>query len=115
MGRQVSVVARSAIALTTVALFALNVHATAATTAVDPSSAVRGSLGVSLEDLAIHSPIGELTLYLNGGMALLFMLLAVVAARAHARKRFDVQRAAAVPGGGLRATMAETWMRPMRG
>jgi hypothetical protein len=38
----------------------------------DPASAVRGSLGVSLDSLSPSSNFGELAFLLNGGFALLF-------------------------------------------
>jgi hypothetical protein len=49
----------------------------------DPASVVRGSLGVSLENLSLNSNFGELTFLLNGGFALLFgaVALSVVASR----------------------------------
>ena len=37
----------------------------------DPASAVRGSLGVSLENLSLSSNFGELAFLVNGGFALL--------------------------------------------
>jgi len=49
----------------------------------DPASAVRGSLGVSLENLSLSNNFGELAFLLNGGFALLFgaVALSVVASR----------------------------------
>lgn len=38
----------------------------------DPASAVRGSLGVSLENLSLKNNPGRLVFLLNGGFALLF-------------------------------------------
>jgi hypothetical protein len=46
----------------------------------DPASAVRGSLGVSLENLSLSNRLGELVFLLNGGFALLFGALACFAA-----------------------------------
>jgi hypothetical protein len=114
MRRQLSVIAAGAVALTAAGLVVLNLHAPAAAAAFDPATAVRGSLGVSLEDLAIHSTIGELTLYLNGGLALLFMAFAGIVVYANVRKRNAAQRAAPAPGGPVRATMGEAWMRLSR-
>ncbi len=39
---------------------------------IDPAFAVRGSLGVSLEDLSLSNDFGKLFFLLNGGFALLF-------------------------------------------
>ena len=49
----------------------------------DPASAVRGSLGVSLDNLRLSDNFGELAFLLNGGCALLFgaVALSVVASR----------------------------------
>jgi hypothetical protein len=108
--RRLSVVTAGAIALIAVG--------SAAAAAIDPSTSVRGSLGVSLEDLAIHSTVGDFTLYLNGGMALLCVVLAGIAVRSRARKRNEARRVAPRPGGPVRATMGETWARlsrPLRG
>jgi hypothetical protein len=54
----------------------------------DPSSAVRGSLGVSLEDLSLSNHPGELVFLLNAGFALLFVVFACfAAARRHEPNR----------------------------
>ncbi len=53
----------------------------------DPSSAIRGSLGASLDDLSIASPVGLLSLLLNGGFALLFAVFAGVALAGRRRDR----------------------------
>jgi hypothetical protein len=45
----------------------------------DPASAVRGSLGVSLENLSLSDHLGELVFLLNGGFALLFAAFACFA------------------------------------
>jgi hypothetical protein len=50
------------------------------TVEADPASAVRGSLGVSLEDLSLGNSLGKLVFLLNGGFALLFGALACFAA-----------------------------------
>jgi hypothetical protein len=117
MRRQMSVQAAGAIALAAIGFLILNVHTSAAAEAIDSSTAVRGSLGVSLEDLAIHSHIGDLTLYLNGGLALLCVAIAAIVARSRTRKRNGARRTAPVTG-AVRATMGETWARlsrPLRG
>ena len=50
----------------------------------DPASAVRGSLGVSLENLSLSNDLGKLVFLLNGGFALLYGALACFAvARYH--------------------------------
>jgi hypothetical protein len=54
----------------------------------DPASAVRGSLGVSLENLSLSNHLGELVFLLNGGFALLFGAFACyAAARRHKPNR----------------------------
>jgi hypothetical protein len=56
---------------------------------IDPSSAVRGSLGASLNDLSLGNHFGALSFLLNGGFALLccaFVWFAVVRRR-HNQKR----------------------------
>ena len=50
------------------------------TVEADPASAVRGSLGVSLEDLSLSNKLGKLVFLLNGGFALLFGAFACFAA-----------------------------------
>jgi hypothetical protein len=66
-----------AIASATVALFAqINVLAA---TAIDPTSALRGSLGASLGDLSLSNNFGKLSFLLNGGFALLFGAFASLA------------------------------------
>ena len=54
---------------------------------VDPASAIRGSLGASLDDLSVDSPVGVLSLVLNGGFALLFAVFACVAVAGGRRDR----------------------------
>ena len=50
----------------------------------DPATAVRGSLGVSLENLSLSNNLGELAVLLNGGFALLSGAVACFAvARRH--------------------------------
>jgi hypothetical protein len=53
----------------------------------DPASAVRGSLGFSLEDLSLSGNLGRQSLLLNGGFALLFGLLAVILGRRRSSRR----------------------------
>jgi hypothetical protein len=53
----------------------------------DPASAVRGSLGVSIEDLSLSNHLGELVFLLNGGFALLFGAFACFAAARHEPNR----------------------------
>jgi len=110
MRRQLSVVSTSAIALATVGLLVLDLHTAAGAAAVDPATVVRGSLGVSLEDLGINSAIGELSFYLNGGLALLFGALAALVVRVNGQAK----RTAPVPGGRVRATMGDAWTRLSR-
>jgi hypothetical protein len=55
--------------------------------AVDPASAVRGSVGVSLEELALNTLLGALSFGLNAGLLLLFGVLAIYFARVNSRAR----------------------------
>lgn len=114
MRRQLSIVPASAIALSTVLLIVLEFHASAVAAAIDPATVVRGSLGVSLQDLGINSTVGHLSFYLNGGLALLFGALAAIAVRSSVRKRNAAQPTEAMPGGRVRATMGEVWVRLSR-
>jgi hypothetical protein len=52
---------------------------------VDPASAVRGSLGVSLEDLVFGSGAGASVFLLNAGFALVFAAVAIGARRRYTR------------------------------
>jgi len=71
-------------ALTLVGLvFAPGAHASASE--IDPASAVRGSLGVSLDDLSASA--GTTVFLLNVGFALVFAALCIAVRRADARKR----------------------------
>jgi hypothetical protein len=54
---------------------------------LDPASAVRGSLGVSLEDLSLTNHFGRAAFLLNGGFALLFGALAGFAFVSRRRRR----------------------------
>jgi hypothetical protein len=46
---------------------------------IDSASAVRGSLGVTLQDLSLDDNLGQLSFVLNGGVALLSGVFACVA------------------------------------
>jgi hypothetical protein len=52
----------------------------------DPASAVRGSLGVSLENLSLSNNLGKLVFLLNGGFALLSGAIACFAVTRHHRE-----------------------------
>jgi hypothetical protein len=52
---------------------------------VDPASAVRGSLGVSLEDLVFGTGAGASVFLVNAGFALLFAAVAIGAGRRKSR------------------------------
>jgi hypothetical protein len=58
----------------------------AAATQIDAASAVRGSLGVSLEDLTLSSGAGASVFFLNAGFALLFGLIAFMVSRMDGRQ-----------------------------
>ena len=51
----------------------------------DPASAVRGSLGVSLDDLAFTGPAGATVFLMNAGFALLFAAVCIAVRRANSR------------------------------
>ena len=53
---------------------------------VDPASAVRGSLGVSIENLSLKNDLGKLVFLLNGGFALLSGAVACFAVTRHRRE-----------------------------
>jgi hypothetical protein len=86
-----------AIASVTVALLFAEINVPGAS-AIDPTSAVRGSLGASLGDLSLDDNSGRLSLLLNGGCALLF---GAIASLAVARRHRD-------PLGNRRYQMAPT-------
>ena len=52
---------------------------------IDAASAVRGSLGVSIDDLVLGSSSGACVFFLNIGCALLFGILVAMARRRDAR------------------------------
>src|ERR1700722_7701007 len=71
------------VASATVALLFAEINVPGAT-AIDPTSAVRGSLGASLGDLSLDDNFGRLSLLLNVGCPLLFGPFASLAvARRH--------------------------------
>ena len=53
----------------------------------DPASAIRGSLGVSLDDLAFSNGAGATVFLMNAGFVLLFAAIAIAVRRAGSRKR----------------------------
>ena len=55
--------------------------APASASEADPASAVRGSLGVSIEDLALSHGAGAAVFLLNAGFALLYAALAIALVR----------------------------------
>jgi hypothetical protein len=62
---------------------------------IDPASAIRGSLGVSLANLSFSDHLGALSLFLNGGFALLCGAIAacfVARGRRDRRATFGHQR-----------------------
>jgi hypothetical protein len=72
-------VAACAVVLAAVALLSAEIKVPAV--GIDDSaSAVRGSLGVPLEDLSLSNDLGELSFLLNGGFALLAGAFACFAA-----------------------------------
>jgi hypothetical protein len=64
--------------------------APASASEADPASAVRGSLGVPLDDLVLSSGAGATVFLLNAGFALLFAAICIAVLRAEARKRRQV-------------------------
>ncbi len=66
----------NAIAVPTMFLF-LTLDGSAFAQEIDPASAIRGSLGVSLSNLSVSNHFGVLSFFLNGGFALLCAALAV--------------------------------------
>jgi hypothetical protein len=90
-------VVSNVVVLTSVALLFVEQNASAAVPAIDPASAVRGALGVSLDDLMLSNMVGSLSLYLNAGFLLLFFAAAVILTRAHARTGTDTRSTAAAP------------------
>ena len=64
---------------------ALSAPASASET--DPASAVRGSLGVSLDDLVLSSGAGATVFLLNAGFVLVFAAICIAAGRERSRTR----------------------------
>jgi hypothetical protein len=60
--------------------------APASASEADPASAIRGSLGASLDDLAFSHGAGATVFLLNGGFALLFAAVCIAVRRANSRK-----------------------------
>jgi hypothetical protein len=63
---------------------ALSAPASASET--DPASAIRGSLGASLDDLAFGNGAGATVFFMNAGFALLFAAVCIAVRRAESRK-----------------------------
>ena len=59
--------------------------APASASEVDPASAVRGSLGVSIDDLAFSHGAGATVFLLNAGFALVFAAICIAVRRANSR------------------------------
>jgi uncharacterized membrane protein len=60
----------------------------------DPASAVRGSLGVSLEDLVFSNGAGATVFLLNAGFVLLFAAFCIAVRRKHSKRKHIPLRAA---------------------
>jgi hypothetical protein len=59
----------------------------AASMPIDAASAIRGSLGVSVDDLVLSSSGGASVFFLNAGCALLFGVFVMMARRRNTRYR----------------------------
>jgi hypothetical protein len=68
--------------------------APASASEADPASAIRGSLGVSLDDLAFSNGAGATVFLLNAGCALLFAAVCVAVRRKDSKRRHVPFRAA---------------------
>jgi hypothetical protein len=90
-------VVSNAVVFASVGLLLVEQTASAAVPAIDPASAVRGALGVSLDDLMLSNIVGSLSLYLNAGFALLFVAAAVILTRFHAPAGSDTRSSAPSP------------------
>jgi uncharacterized membrane protein len=64
--------------------------APASASEADPASAVRGSLGVSLDDLMLSNGAGATVFLLNAGFVLLFAAISIAVRRADSRKHRQV-------------------------
>jgi hypothetical protein len=76
--------ATCAAVLAAVAVIFVEIKAPAAE--IDPASAVRGSLGVPIQDLSLSNNLGESELLMNGGFALLTGAAACFAIAGHRRR-----------------------------
>jgi hypothetical protein len=72
-------------AVTLVGLFSA-LSAPASASESDPASAIRGSLGVSLDDLAFGNGAGATVFLLNAGFLLLFAAVCIALRRADSHK-----------------------------
>jgi hypothetical protein len=72
-------------ALTLVGLVS-SLGAHASVSEAEPASAVRGSLGVSLDELALSGGSGTTVFLLNAGFALVFAAICIAVWRADSRK-----------------------------
>jgi hypothetical protein len=73
----------NAIAVSVALLLFVTSYGRASAQEVDPSSSVRGSLGVPLSDLNLDNPLGVVSFFLNAGLTLLCSAVALyVVARA---------------------------------
>jgi|HubBroStandDraft_1064217.scaffolds.fasta_scaffold61961_2 hypothetical protein len=70
---------------------------------LDPASAIRGSLGVSLDDLSLTDYFGRVAFLLGGGFALLWGAIAGFAFISRHRRR-GPRSAASQPEFGLRSS-----------
>jgi hypothetical protein len=61
--------------------------APASVSELDPASAVPGSLGVSIEDLALSHGAGATVFLLNAGFALLFAAICIAARRKDSKRK----------------------------
>ena len=59
--------------------------APASASEIDPASAVRGSLGVSLDELVLGNGAGTAVFFLNAAFALIFAAVAIAARRGNPR------------------------------
>ena len=73
-------------AATTLVGLVLALSAPASASETDPASAIRGSLGLSIEDLALSHGAGATVFLLNAAFALLFAALAIALRRANSYK-----------------------------
>jgi hypothetical protein len=103
----------STVAFPIVGFLLIATNASALASEIDPSSAVRGSLGASLDDLSLGNHFGTVSFLLNGGFALLCCAIVwfVVARRRQNRKPF-MESAKELRGSAkLAATTGEHFLR----